>query len=147
MTNDTMGKGYIKQAEGWHANLARMLKGRQWANVVRQAQECVELLLKGALRLVCVEPTRTHDVSDVLKSSATRFPVWFARHIPELAELSRQLAKDRGPSFYGDELAGIPPCDLFDESRARWAYEGATKALKLCKRLRRELGHGNDDKK
>ena len=31
---------------------------RFWATVVREAQECVELFLKGALRLVAVEPTR-----------------------------------------------------------------------------------------
>lgn len=44
---------------------------------MREAQECVELFLKGALRLVAVEPARTHDVAEVLRREVNRFPEWF----------------------------------------------------------------------
>jgi HEPN domain-containing protein len=38
-----------------------------WSDVVREAQELVELALKGALRVVGVDPPKWHDVGPILR--------------------------------------------------------------------------------
>ena len=79
MTNARMGRRYIEEA-GSRVELVRLAVERGlWATVVREAQECVELFLKGALRIVAVEPTRTHDVAELLRREAARFPDWGGR--------------------------------------------------------------------
>jgi HEPN domain-containing protein len=72
------------------------LTNRLWAATVREAQECVELFLKGALRLIAVEPARTYDVAEGLRREAHRFPEWFRAALDQLATISTVLAGDRG---------------------------------------------------
>ena len=67
MTSTRMGRRYIEEAGSRVELVGIALQRKLWATVVREAQECVELFLKGALRLVAVEPTRTHDVGEVLR--------------------------------------------------------------------------------
>ena len=53
-----MGRRYVEEAAG-RVELVRLATDRGlWATVVREAQEAVELFLKGALRLVAIEPAR-----------------------------------------------------------------------------------------
>ena len=58
MTSSRMGRLYIEEAASRLELVRLAVERRFWATVVREAQECVELFLKGALRLVAVEPTR-----------------------------------------------------------------------------------------
>jgi HEPN domain-containing protein len=60
---------------------------------VREAPECVELFLKGALRLMAIEPSRVHDVADLLRREAPRFPDWFRGQIEYLATISTELSR------------------------------------------------------
>jgi HEPN domain-containing protein len=106
---------------------------------VREAQECVELFLKGALRLVAVEPARTHDVAEVLRREVRRFPDWFAAEVDALATISTELAGDRGVAFYGDERQLFGPQELFDERDARRAVDNLEFVAQLCERLLAEL--------
>ncbi|MBS7645703.1 HEPN domain-containing protein [Candidatus Bathyarchaeota archaeon] len=62
------------------------LKDGNHAYTVRSSQECVELSLKAALRLVGVEYPKKHDVSRVLLMNKEKFPEWFA--VEKLAEIS-----------------------------------------------------------
>ena len=64
--------------------------------VLREAQDCVALFLKGAPRLVAPEPTQTTTSPNC---SATRPRVFPSR----LATISTEMARDRGIPFYGDE--------------------------------------------
>ena len=73
MTSAHMGRRYIEEALG-RMELVRMAKERRrWSTVIREAQESAELFLKGALRLVAVEPAHTHDVADLLRRESARF--------------------------------------------------------------------------
>jgi HEPN domain-containing protein len=81
MTSSRMGRLYIEEARARLALVRLALERGLWAATVREAQECVELFLKGALRLVAVEPARTHDVAEVLKSEAARSPRRAARRV------------------------------------------------------------------
>jgi HEPN domain-containing protein len=130
-----MGGRYIEEARR-RVELVRLAHERQfWATVVREAQEAVELFLKGALRVVAVEPTRTHDMAPLLEREARRFPDWFRAEIPALAAISTEMAGDRGVAFYGDERLGIAPQDLFDASNANRAVQNLEFVAGLCLRL------------
>ena len=135
MTSSRMGRLYIEEAAS-RVELVRLAAERElWATVVRKAQECVELFLKGALRLVAVEPARTHDVAEMLRREAERFPAWFRTEAERLATISTEMAGDRGIAFYGDERQDLAPRDLFDQSDAERAATNLEYVAALCERL------------
>lgn len=105
---------------------------------MRESQEAVELALKAALRWVAIEPVRTHNPSDQLLAARARFPAWFREQLDALREISDRLAAERGPSFYGDEAAGVPPGELFDAEDAHAAVADGSKVLAACERLVRD---------
>lgn len=143
MTNSTMGRRYIQEALG-RVDLVRLAYERGlWATVVREAQECVELFLKGALRLVAVEPARTHDVAELLRREAQRFPDWFRDRVERLAAISTEMAGDRGLAFYGDEREGLAPQDLFDKDDADRSKANLEFVTGLCARLIETEGNGH----
>jgi HEPN domain-containing protein len=130
-----MGRLYVEEARGRLALVRLALEKGLWAATVREAQECVELFLRGALRLVAVEPARTHDVAEVLRREAARFPEWFRSAVDALATISTELAGDRGAAFYGDERQELGPQELFDEGDARRAVRNVELVAELCGRL------------
>jgi HEPN domain-containing protein len=135
MTSSHMGRRYIEEARG-RVELVRLASERGlWATVVREAQESVELFLKGALRLGAVEPARTHDVAEVLRRNVERFPLWFRAEIDSLASISTEMAGDRGIAFYGDERQSVGPQDLFDRDDAVRALGHLEYVATLCVRL------------
>ena len=139
MTSARMGRRYIEEAE-FRLKLVGLAADRErWATVVREAQECVELFLKGALRLVAVEPTRTHDVARLLRREAARFPTWFRVEIDRLGAISTEMAGDRGIAFYGDEHQDLGPQDLFTAADAARATANLDHVAVLCTRLLRSL--------
>jgi HEPN domain-containing protein len=133
-----MGRRYIEEARARMELVEIAVQRRLTSVVVREAQECVELFLKGALRLVGVEPARTHDPAEVLLREAARFPEWFRSQLEFLAPISTELAGDRGLAFYGDERQEIGPQDLFDEADAERAAENMKFVAAHCLRLLRE---------
>jgi HEPN domain-containing protein len=110
-----------------------------WAATVSKAEQCVDLSLRGALRLVAVEPARTHDVAAALREEAARFPQWFRTSVDGLAAISTKLAGDRGPAFYGDEALKVGPQELFNEVDARRAVQDVEFVAELCWRLLSEV--------
>lgn len=135
MTTSSMGQRYIEEANG-RVGLVRLAWERGlFATVVREAQECVELYLKGALRLAAVEPARSHDVAEVLRRTSDRFPVWFRAEVDHLASISTEMAGDRGIAFYGDERQSVGPQDLFDADDAARALGHLEYVSALCVRL------------
>jgi hypothetical protein len=135
MTTDQMARGYLARATARADALGLYHSRGCWPDVVREAQEAVELFLKAALRQAGVEPTRTHDVAGVLLANAARFPDWFAEQIPDLAVISTALAGDRGLAFYGDERLGVPPDQLFGQAAAERALEQVAFVRTLCARF------------
>jgi HEPN domain-containing protein len=73
-----------------------------WSDVVREAQEVVELSLKALLRQAGIEPPKWHDVGAFLIEYRDRLEPGTAEHCDELARISAWLRKEREFSFYGD---------------------------------------------
>jgi len=139
LKNMAMAKSYIRQAEERVKHAEEALKSGNYAYVVRQCQEAVELTLKASLRLVGIEPPKWHDVGPVLKREINRFPDWFKTEIPKLARISRKLRGEREPSMYGDEESGTPPEELYTVEDAEEALIWAEYTLKLIAKLYDEV--------
>jgi HEPN domain-containing protein len=103
------------------------------AYAVRSAQECVELSLKAALRLVGIEYPKKHDVKEVLLRVGDRFPDWF--RVGEKARVSSWLAERREAAMYGDEAHGVGPNALFTRREAIRSLNYAKKIYGDCKRF------------
>ena len=139
MTSARMGRLYIEEARG-RMDLVRLAVDKGlWATAVREAQESVELFLKGALRLVGVEPAHSHDVAGLLRREAGRFPDWLRSQVEHLAAISTEMAGDRGIAFYGDERQELGPQELFDEHDAHRAMRNLEFISGLCERLLAEF--------
>lgn len=139
MTSDRLARDYLHQARGRRIALDALMAAGVYAAVVRESQEIVELILKGALRFVGIDPPKRHDIHDIVLRFVERFPVEWRVAIADLRERLDGLVRDRGPSFYGDEAEDIPASELFGEEAARQAKAVADRLLDLYARL---LGEG-----
>lgn len=92
-----------------------------YADVVRESQEVVELILKGTLRFIGVDPPKRRDVRTVLARFFDRLPAEWREAMEEIGEASTELAQERAHAFYGDEDDLIPASELFGEGDARRA--------------------------
>lgn len=102
MTADDLARAYFLKARKRIRVLEVLYEEESWSDVVREAQELVELALKGMLRAVGVDPPKWHDVGKLLVENAGRFPVEVQGDLERCAEISRWLRKDRELSFCGD---------------------------------------------
>jgi len=100
-----------------------------YADVVREAQEIVELVSKALLRFLGAEPARVHDVSAQLMELKER--VEEAKHpgLEGLVEISRELRRDRELAFYGTE--DLTPSEFYSKKDAERALSGARQAVEL----------------
>lgn len=135
MTSDTLARDYLSRARARRAAVQTLFGARGYADVVRESQDVVELVLKGALRFVGVEPPKRHDVHATVETFIGRFPTAWREALAELREALDRLVADRGPAFYGDEAEGIPASSLFDQDDARRAMAVADRLLDLFARL------------
>jgi len=142
MTSDRIARDYLEQAKARRIAVEALFGARAYAGVVRESHDVVELVLKGALRFVGVEPPKRHDTHDVVERFIARFPDEWRRVIGELSGALTQLAQDRAPAFYGREADDVPPSELFGEADARRAMGIADRLLDLYTRLLGEAPRG-----
>ena len=123
MTNTSLAQSYLVKAMKRLKILAVLLDEAAYSDVVREAQEIVELALKGMLRQAGVEPPKWHDVGQLLKEYRERFPGQAAAQVERLAEISSWLRKEREFSFYGD--VDFIPTEKYTRADALRAIEDA----------------------
>ena len=128
MHNSELALDYVKRAEVRLRALDVLYDGESWADVVREAQEIVELALKGLLRSAGIQPPRIHDVSDILLAEHDRFPA-LQDPLPRLAEISRQMRRDRELAFYGAEA--LTPSGFYGRPDADRARDGARHVVQV----------------
>ena len=123
MQNRDLAADYVRRAGARLRALDVLFEEKSWADVVREAQEIVELALKGLLRSSSVEPPSLYDVSDVLTEERARLPEPIRGDLGRLADVSRKLRRDRELAFYGAE--DLTPSDFYREADAVSARDGA----------------------
>ncbi len=92
------------------------------------------------MRYLAIEYPRDHDVSDVLirVKEIRQVPAWFNDKIEFMAGVSSDLARKRGPAFYGIERSVTPASKIFGRDEGLRALRGAEEIMKLCSRLIKE---------
>ena len=103
MTSDRLARAYLEKATIRLKALKFLHQERGYSDVVREAQECVEILLKGVLRCIGIEVPKIHDVSRLLKQWTDLLPQILRENLDEISRISRELRKDRELAFYGTE--------------------------------------------
>jgi HEPN domain-containing protein len=121
--NRQLAKDYITRAGHRLAALDVLFERESWADVVREAQEAVELALKALLRSANIEVPRIHDVGQILLDQKPLLPKKAHPSVKRLAEISRNLRRDRELAFYGSE--DLTPSEFYRESDARTARDDA----------------------
>lgn len=124
MTNVSLAEAYLLKAQKRLKILPVLLDEAAYSDVVREAQELVELALKGMLRQVGVEPPKWHDVSEMLREFRDRYPTRIAEQIDRLAQISSWLRKEREFAFYGD--IDFIPTERYTQADAARAIADAT---------------------
>ena len=104
-----------------------------YSDVVREAQEIVELTLKAALRAVGVDPPKIHDVGRMIDEHRDRFPEVVAAAAPRLVEIAAWLRKEREFAFYGD--IDFIPTEQYTRAQAERALEDARFVVDVVERL------------
>ena len=127
MQNITLSKDYFERAKKRLIALKVLLSEKDWPDVVREAQELVELALKALLRSFAIEVPRIHDVSNILEAEASRFPSALQKELELLMKISRELRRDRELAFYGSE--DLTPLEFYKEGDAKNAFEKASKVI------------------
>jgi HEPN domain-containing protein len=137
MRTDELAVDYIEQAERTLEEAKNSIDNEVYSLGIRRSQETVELSLKAALRYLAIEYPRDHNVSDILLIAKERRPVpnWFKEKIEFMASVSSDLARKRGPAFYGDERTLTPASRLFTKEDSLRALTDAKEIFKICKRL------------
>ncbi|MCG0278497.1 MAG: HEPN domain-containing protein [Thermanaeromonas sp.] len=102
MTSITLAQSYLVKATKRLKILPVLLEEEAYSDVVREAQEIVELALKGMLRAIGVEPPKQHDVGYLLVEFKNHFPKEVQAEVEKMARISKWLRKEREFAFYGD---------------------------------------------
>lgn len=107
MTVDELARSYFLRCRKRRVALDALFGVEAYADIMREAQELVELGLKGLLRSVGIDPPKWHDVGRIMLDNAALFPDELRDALPRMAEISARLRKERELSFYG-EIDFIP---------------------------------------
>jgi HEPN domain-containing protein len=123
MTSTTLARAYFEKARKRLRALATLFEDEAYSDVIREAQELVELALKGMLRFVGIEPPKQHDVGALLVQHRDRLPEGVAAAVDRLAAMSHRLRKEREFAFYGDE--DFIPTEEYTRTDAAGALDDA----------------------
>ncbi len=102
MTNVTLARSYLEKERKRLRVLDVLMEEEAYSGVVQEAQEIVELALKGILRYIGIEPPKGHDVKGLLLEYKERLSEGAQKMVEELAQISKWLRKEREFALYGD---------------------------------------------
>ena len=88
MTSFSLGESYLSKARARLKILDLLLAEKAYSDVVREAQEVVELAMKAMLRALGVEPPKVHDVGPLVVEYRERLPRRVAPAADQLAAVS-----------------------------------------------------------
>lgn len=129
MQNRLFATDYISRASKRLIALKTLLNEKAWADVVREAQEIVELALKALLKSSGIDVPRIHDVSEILEEEIDLLPKGARENIHVLSDASRTLRRDRELAFYGSE--DLTPSEFYKERDAKKAFDMAQSVVEI----------------
>lgn len=136
MRNERLADDYLRRAASRILAIELLLREQSWADVVRESQEVVELVLKALLRIMNVDVPQIHDVSPLLLEHRDRLPPAARSAVEELAAASRSLRRDRELSFYGSE--DLTPSEFYQRGDADRALAMARRVLDVAQEAVRQ---------
>jgi len=119
MHNNALAHDYVIRAGKRQLALEVLFGESSWADVVRECQEIVELLLRALLKLCRIEVSRFQDVSVTLEIHKDRIPEPACTSLGALVQASKSLRRDRELAFYGSE--DLTPSEFYSQSDAETA--------------------------
>lgn len=133
MMHVTLARSYMEKAFKRRRVLDVLLEEDAFSDVVREAQEMVELALKGMLRQVGIDPPKWHDVGPLLIDHAEHFPTVSSSDLQQLAAISKWLRKEREFAFYGD--IDFIPTEEYTRTDADRAIHDALFVVETARRV------------
>jgi HEPN domain-containing protein len=133
VTNVSLAQSYLFKAQKRLKILDVLFNENDFSDVIREAQEIVELALKGMLRSAGVEPPKWHDVGGALMEFRGRFPDAVQKEVPSLADVSAWLRKEREFSFTGD--ADFIPTEEYGAEDAQQAIDDARFTVSIAEKV------------
>ncbi len=127
MTNVRLARDYLERSRKRLKAVAVLLQEEAFADVVRESQEVVELLLKALIRSFGIAVPFSHDLSETLAANERRLPPEAGERVPRWSEISRRLRKDRELAFYGSE--DVTPSTFYTRADAEEAMAMASEVL------------------
>lgn len=133
MTNDSLAASYLQKASDRLDILTLLMNKQAYSDVVREAQEIVELALKGMLRSAGIEPPKFHDVGALLLAHRQFFPASLSVPLEDLARISKWLRKERELSMYGD--IDFIPTEEYTREQAQQAIDDAGRVVQAAREV------------
>jgi HEPN domain-containing protein len=138
VTNESLARSYLLKAQKRLKALAVLRDEEAHSDVVREAQELVELALKGTLRAVGIEPPKFHDVGGLLLEHESKFSRGVRERLPRAAAISKRLRREREQAFYGD--IDFIPTEEYSAADSERAYDEAAWVVALAGEVIERLG-------
>jgi hypothetical protein len=133
MTNIDLARSYLLKARSRLKTLPILLQDEDFSDVVREAQEIVELATKAMLRRVGIDPPKWHDVSGIILENRSRFPEQFRQSLQHIVTISKALRKERELSFYGE--VDFIPTEEYSREQGEKAILDAREVVAITEKL------------
>ena len=133
MTNIDLAQSYLLKASSRLKILDVLLAEADYSDVIREAQEVVELATKAMLRRAGIDPPKWHDVGSIIMDHLAHFPPVLHAELEATARISKALRKERELSFYGE--VDFIPSEEYTREQAAQAIADARYVVELARRL------------
>jgi len=130
MVAGRLAQSYLDKARVRLKAIDLLFREAAYSDVVREAQEAVEIALKGVLWSIGVEPPKVHDVGPLILEYRHELPPEVARVTDDLARISKELRKEREFALYG--APDFIPTAEYGEEHARRALDGARTVVRAA---------------
>lgn len=126
-------KDYFKRVKIRRKIINEYFKEEDYADIIRECQETVELALKGILLYYGIKYPKIHDVGKVFKENKNKFPDFIKKEISNISLISKNLRRDREISFYGD--FDIIPLKYYEKEDAIEAIKNLDIIIALIEKI------------
>jgi len=133
-TNKDRAERGIRSAEREFTNAVRSLEEGDHAGALKYFQECSAYAVKAVLMAYGMDYPKVHTVGRFLSEIKEKYPKWFLKEIPDIADVTDSLARGRPNFRYPYER----PTEQF-KTTAREICPMVEEVLESCRKLVRQL--------